>query len=63
MQMYYHERKYNFKNYMKSSYKSSIKVQTGYQIYKLDYLQEKNRTMKIQTDFKHSVNVALKTNK
>ena len=28
-----------------------------------NYLQGKNRTIKIQTNFKHSVNVALKTYK
>ena len=40
----------------------SIKVQTGYQIC-INYLQEKNRTIKFQTNFKHSPNVALKVSK
>ena len=38
-----------------------MKVETGYQIY--IYLQEKTRTMKIQINFKHSINVALTINK
>ena len=38
-----------------------MKVQTGYQI--LSYLREKKRAMKFQTNFKYSLNVALKINK
>ena len=50
MQMHYQEIKYNLKNDM---YKISIK----------DCLQEKNRSMKIRTNFRHSTNVALEINK
>ena len=54
MQMHCKGRKSNFKNCKFQTVKS-IKVQkTGYQF--TNYLQDKNRTMKIQTNFKHSVN-------
>ena len=63
MQMHYRERKYTFKNYMKNCYKSQI-YKGSNRLSKLQkYLPEKKRTMKIQTNFKHSVNVALKIDK
>ena len=48
---------------MKNCYKSQI-YKGSNRLSKLQkYLPEKKRTMKIQTNFKHSVNVALKIDK
>ena len=58
--MHYQQRKYNLKNYVKSSYKSQ-KYKGSNRL--SNYLQDKNRTLKIQTSFNHSVNVALEVNK
>ena len=63
MQMHYQEIKYNFKIYMNNScksqnYKGSNRLSNLHSSYK-----RKNRALKIQTNFKHSINVALKINK
>ena len=46
-------------SYKSQKYKGSNRLSNLQTI----YLQEKNRAIKIQTNFKHSINVAVKINK
>ena len=66
---YYQEIKYNFKNYHAWTITITLNMHVSeVQMFKqaikfTNYLQEENRAMKIQTNFKHSINVACSENR